>query len=105
MPLRKAFLDRLSTQTSIASQLASQAWGTTYAFQQQGVTPYYFWDTLTAAVLLDRSLATITNLTVRVVTDGASQGSTIEDPSGNLIEVALDANRERVENIFLDVLR
>ena len=104
VPLRKAFLDRLSTQTSIASQLASQAWGTTYNFQQQGVTPYYFWDTLTAAVMLDRSLATIASLKVRVVTDGASQGRTIEDPAGNLVEVALDANKERVEKIFLDVL-
>lgn len=105
VPLRKTFLDRLKTQPSVASQLASQAWGATYTFQQQGVTPYFFWDTLTAAVLLDRSLATITSLKVRVVTDGASQGRTVEDPAGTLVEVALDANRERVENIFLDVLR
>ena len=104
VPLRKEFLDRLSAQTSTASQLASQAWGTTYNFQQQGVTPYYFWDTLTAAVMLDRSLATITNLKIQVVTAGASQGRTMEDPAGNVVEVALDAKRESVEKIFLDML-
>ena len=104
VPLRKAFLDRLKTQPSIASQLASQAWGATYNFQQQGVTPYYFWDTLTAAAMLDRSIVTLENLRISVATAGASQGRTSEDTHGSLVEVALDADQDKVERIFLDLL-
>ena len=104
VPLRKAFLDRLSMQPSIASQLSAQAWGKTYNFQQQGVTPYYFWDTLTAAAMLDRSLVTLQNLRISVATGGTSQGRTSEDARGNLVEVALDADQDKVERIFLDLL-
>jgi purine nucleosidase len=104
VPLTPAFLDRLRAQPSVASQLAVQAWGVTYSQQQQGVTPYYFWDTLTAAALLDRTLVTLTHMKIRVVTDGASQGRTLEDPSGTSIEVALDASQSAVERTFIDVL-
>jgi purine nucleosidase len=102
VPLTRGFVDRLSAQSSVASQLASQSWR--LAATQEGTDPYYFWDTLTAAAMLDRSVVTIENLKVRVVTDGASQGRTVEDPNGTLIEVAVDASQEKVERMFLDVL-
>jgi purine nucleosidase len=102
VPLTRRFVDRLSAQPSIASQLASQAWR--LADAQEGAGQYYFWDTLTAAAMLDRSIVKIENLKVKVITDGASQGRTVEDPNGNPIEVAVDAAPEKVEAMFLDVL-
>jgi purine nucleosidase len=102
VPLARAFIDRLSAQTSVASQLATQSWR--IAWSQQGTDLYYFWDTLTAAALLDPSVVKTEQLKIRVITTGASQGRTIEDPSGSPIEVALDASREKVEQLFLKLL-
>jgi purine nucleosidase len=102
VPLARAFIDRLSAQTSVASQLAAQSWR--IAWTQQGTDLYYFWDTLTAAALLDPSVVRTEPLKIRVITTGASQGRTIEDPHGSPIEVALDASREKVEQLFLKLL-
>jgi purine nucleosidase len=102
VPLTQRFLDQLSAQSSVASQLAAQAWR--LAAVQPGTNQYYFWDTLTAAVMLDRNVVTMKNLKLRVLTNGASQGRTQEHANGNLVEVALDAYPERVERMFLDVL-
>jgi|SRR5271165_894119 len=100
VPLTRAFLDRLAAQPSVASQLAAQSW----RIAQQGIDRYYFWDTLTAAALLDPSVIKTEQLKIRVITAGASEGRTVEDPRGNPIEVALDASREKVEQMFLDLL-
>ena len=101
-PLTRAFLDRLGKQTAIASQLAVQAWRPVVA--QVGNDQYYFWDTLTAATLLEPSLVRTERLKIRVITEGASQGRTVEDPRGTPVDVALDADRDRVEKLFLTVL-
>jgi purine nucleosidase len=104
VPLTRKFIDRLANvagQPSIAAQLASQSWQLVAG--QEG-SQYYFWDTLTAAAMLDRSVVRIENLKVRVITEGPSQGRTIEDPNGSSIEVAVDADQERVEKLFLDIL-
>jgi inosine-uridine nucleoside N-ribohydrolase len=101
-PLTQPFLDRLGKQTAIASQLAVQSWLPVVA--QMGNEKYYFWDTLTAASLLDPGVVKTERLKIRVITTGASQGRTVEDPSGVPVDVALDADRERVEKLFLTVL-
>jgi inosine-uridine nucleoside N-ribohydrolase len=101
-PLTQAFLDRLGKQTSIASQLAVQSWRPVVA--QVGNDKYYFWDTLTAAALLEPGVVKTERLKIRVITAGTSQGRTVEDPHGTPVDVALDANRERVEQLFLRVL-
>jgi len=103
VPLARRFLDELGTQKSPASQIAEQAWR--LAASQPGTDQYYFWDTLTAAVLLDPSVVTIEKLKIRVVTEGASEGRTVEDPKGSPVDVAVDAKQERVERLFLEVLR
>jgi len=36
-----------------------------------------------------------------VITTGASQGRTIEDPQANPVEVGIDASREKAEQMFL----
>jgi purine nucleosidase len=102
VPLTRRFLDQLGAQSSAASQLAVQAWR--LAANQPGTDQYYFWDTLTAAVMLDPSIAKTENLKISVVTAGASQGRTREDPHGNPVQVAVDARQDRVERLFLDVL-
>jgi purine nucleosidase len=102
VPLTRGFIERLAAQPSLASQLAAQA--LRLALTSTGTDQYYFWDTLTAAALLDPSIVTTERLKIRVVTSGASQGRTIEDPRGRPLEVAIDASRERVEKMFLDLL-
>ena len=101
-PLTQAFLDRLGKQTAIASQLAVQAWRPLVA--QVGNDRYYFWDTLTAAALLEPGVVRTERLKIRVITTGASQGRTVEDPHGTPVDVALDADRDRVEALFLRTL-
>ena len=102
VPLTRAFLDRLAAQPAMASQIAAQSWRLVTA--QMGNVQYYFWDTLTAAALLDPSVVRTEALKIRVVTAGASQGRTVEDPRGSPVDVALDASREKVEEMFLDLL-
>jgi len=102
VPLTREFIDRLGRQPSIAARLAAQSWQLVAG--QESAEQYYFWDTLTAAAMLDRSLVAIENLKVRVITEGASQGRVLEDPAGTPVEVALDASRDKVENLFLNVL-
>jgi inosine-uridine nucleoside N-ribohydrolase len=69
-----------------------------------GNEQYFFWDTLTAATLLDPGVVRTERLKIRVITKGASQGRTVEDPRGTPVDVALDADRDRVEKLFLSVL-
>jgi inosine-uridine nucleoside N-ribohydrolase len=101
-PLTREFLDRLAKQPSAASQLAAQSWR--LVVELMGNEQYYFWDTLTAATLLDPSVVKTERLKISVTTTGASQGRTVEDPRGTPVDVALDTNRERVEQMFLTLL-
>lgn len=101
-PLSRAFVDRLARQPSIASQLAAQSWQ--LALKIVGPDQYYFWDTLTAAALIDPAVVRTERLKIKVITEGASQGRTIEDASGTPVDVALDASRDKVEQTFLRIL-
>lgn len=62
---------------------------------------HYLYDPVAAACLLDRSLVHTEQLPIRVVTEGASVGQTVEDPSAPVIEVALRLETDR----FYDLLR
>ena len=81
--------------------MASQSWSVATV---DASNPYYFWDTLTAAVLLDGSVVKTEPMRIRVETSGASQGRTVEDPRGARVDVAVDASQPRVERMFLDTL-
>jgi purine nucleosidase len=101
VPLRAAFVEQLARRPAGASQLAAQSLRPVVAeFGDQ----YYFWDTLTAAALLDPGVVATRRLKVKVLTSGPSQGRTVEAPDGAPIDVALDADRGRVERMFLDIL-
>jgi purine nucleosidase len=102
VPLTHSFLERLRAQSSVASQMAAQAWS--LVVSQTGNEKYFFWDTLTAAAILDPRVITTERLKIRVVTTGESQGRTVEEADGVPVDVALRADQQRVERMFLDVL-
>jgi purine nucleosidase len=101
VPLTPVFVDRLAKQPSVASQLAAQSWKVATL---DPANPYYFWDTLTAAALVNPELLKTEPLRIRIITSGASQGRAVVDPQGTRVDVALDASQRRVEQMFLDVL-
>ena len=66
---------------------------------------YYFWDTLAAAILTDTSLATFETKTLIIIEEeGNDSGRTQVSGNGTSIRVAVDADGERFEQLFLDTL-
>ena len=66
---------------------------------------YYFWDPLAAAIATEEGLATFREMTLVVVEEeGAESGRTLESDKGNIIRVAMTADRERFEALFLDAV-
>jgi pyrimidine-specific ribonucleoside hydrolase len=66
---------------------------------------YYFWDSLTAAILTDESLASFQNQNLCVVeTDGPESSRTKAGEGCPEMRVALSADAGRFEQIFLEVL-
>lgn len=65
----------------------------------------YWWDTLAAAVVTDIDLVTMEEMTLDVVTDGGPEmGRTVTSPDGSPARVAVAADRQRFETLFLAVL-
>ncbi|HEX3700067.1 MAG TPA: nucleoside hydrolase [Phenylobacterium sp.] len=101
VPMTPRFVAQLAARRATASQLAAQIMRpavTKYAGE------YYFWDALTAAVLIDPGVATVRSMKLKVLTTGSSQGRTVQDPHGAPVEVAVDADQAKVERLFLEVL-
>lgn len=66
---------------------------------------FQFWDTLTAAIFTDESIATFEEFHLNVVEeDGTESGYTKPDPNGPAIKVATNADREMFERLLLTVL-
>lgn len=66
---------------------------------------YYFWDPLAAAILTENSLATFETKTLIVVEgEGSEIGRTEESENGAAIRVAVQADSERFEQLFLETL-
>ena len=66
----------------------------------------YFWDQLTAAVMVDESLVTFEDRTVSVTTEGdpTEVGTLIDDPDGHPARVAIGADREAFEALYFTTL-
>lgn len=65
----------------------------------------FFWDPLAAAVALEPGLVETEDVALSVVTDeGADSGRTIRDEDGTAVTVAMDADREAVEQLLLATL-
>ncbi len=101
-PLTRAFVERLAAQSSDASQLAAAMMRV--ALSANGDSPYYFWDSMTAASLIDPGVVTTKTLKLKVSTDGRAQGRTVEAPDGSPVRVALDADGPRLEALVLSTL-
>jgi pyrimidine-specific ribonucleoside hydrolase len=66
---------------------------------------FYFWDPLAAAILTDASLATFETRTITVIEEEGNQsGRTQASEGGAPVRVAVDAEAERFEQLFLDTL-
>lgn len=66
---------------------------------------FFFWDSLAAAVLTDESIATIADMRIRVAEDeGSESGRTSEDETGTSVRVAIRADLQRFETLFLETL-
>jgi pyrimidine-specific ribonucleoside hydrolase len=66
---------------------------------------YYFWDPLAAAILTEDSLATFEDKTLIVIEEeGSESGRTQVSEAGASIRVAVNADSQRFEQLFLDTL-
>jgi pyrimidine-specific ribonucleoside hydrolase len=103
-PITLAFYERLAAdRTTAAAEFAYQALSQTQDFMASG--GYYFWDPLAAAILVDGSLAAFQEYRLEVVEEeGPDSGRTLASPSGHPVRVAVSADRERFEALFLDTL-
>jgi pyrimidine-specific ribonucleoside hydrolase len=64
---------------------------------------YYFWDPLAAAIATEEGLGTFREISLAVVEEeGAESGRTLESERGVIVRVAMTADRERFEELFLD---
>ena len=63
------------------------------------------WDSLTAAIVTDESLATFQEMSLVVIDEeGAESGRTAVSDSGHTMRVAISADQARFETLFLDAL-
>ena len=66
---------------------------------------YYFWDPLAAAIATEEGVATFQEMSLVVVEEeGPESGRTLESERGFIIRVAMTADRERLEALFLDAV-
>jgi pyrimidine-specific ribonucleoside hydrolase len=104
VPLTSAFYNRIkSSHASLEATFVFDVLTKQKAFIDSG--GYFFWDPLAAAILSDESLAIFENKNLCVVeTEGPESGWTKSDDGCPEIRVAVSANGERFEQIFLDAL-
>jgi purine nucleosidase len=102
VPVSVGFMEKLKRQQSPASRVVYEV--ITVLNKYIELESVYFWDTLTAAVALDPTLLTTERMKVKVVTDGVSQGRTLESNYGTEIDVALKVDRARFEKFVLSKL-
>jgi purine nucleosidase len=95
------FISRLEAQSdrSKASLLAFKLFSLVKGFE------YYFWDTLTAAAVIEPSIFTFKEIKIDVSTQGKSTGRiTTSIFGGRKVRVATAANRSQFENLVLSIL-
>jgi inosine-uridine nucleoside N-ribohydrolase len=104
VPLSIEFYNRLEDdRTNSVAEFVFQV----LAAQKENVRSgwYYFWDPLAAAVVRDEDLVSFQNLSLEVIeAKGPESGWTQKSAAGSSLRVALTADRERFESLFLDVI-
>jgi pyrimidine-specific ribonucleoside hydrolase len=111
VPLTLEFISRLERDrtTSVAEfvyrVLAEQAEFLNLREGNVRSGEYYFWDSLAAAIAIEGGLATFQEIPLIVVEEeGPEIGRTLESERGTIIRVAMTADRERFEALFLDAV-
>jgi len=102
LPVTKEFLEKLDSQsdTCRASMLAMKLWSLVKGFE------YYFWDTVTAAAVIDPGLFTFKEQRIDVATQGRTQGKTSTVLfGGRKVKVATGIQVEAFENLLLTILQ
>ena len=100
LPLTRGFLQQIDRCKQFRpARLAAAAWALAADYIEAG--GYYFWDTLTAAAVVDADILTTERVKLEVVVDGKSQGRTVETESGVAVDLGVDAKREAVEKLFI----
>ena len=104
VPLSIEFYNRLEVdRTTSVAEFVFQV----LAAQEENVRSgwYYFWDPLAAAVVRDEDLVSFQDLSLEVIeAEGPESGWTKKSAAGSSLRVALTADRERFESLFLDVI-
>ena len=101
VPVTRSLLERLeqnraTPEAEFTYQLLKKNWGLA------GSSGYRLWDTLTAALLTDDTLATWWNtIELRVIEEGPESGRTVAGEGGAKVRVALSADAEGFEELFL----
>lgn len=102
VPVTREFILRLDEQAEKyrASQLAAKLFSLVKGFN------YFFWDTLTAALVIRPELMTFKEQRVDIVTSGRSSGK-VQTPlfGGRKIRIAASVDVEKFENLVLEILR
>lgn len=66
---------------------------------------YYFWDPLAAAIATEEGLSAFREIPLVVVEgEGPESGRTLESENGFIVRVAMTADRDRFESLFLDAV-
>jgi pyrimidine-specific ribonucleoside hydrolase len=101
VPVERSFKRRLANEAATPSaRLADQLLATL----SPEAGPYYFWDSMAAAISTDRSLGNIWEGPIKVVEEGPEIGRTRLDANGAQIRYARGADRGRFEGLLLGVL-
>ncbi len=102
LPVTPEFLEKLDKQSDKykASLLAMKLWSLVKGFD------YYFWDTVTAAAVIDPSLFTFKDLRIDVSTQGKNIGKLSTAMfGGRKVKAAMGVEKEKFEDLLLNILR
>jgi pyrimidine-specific ribonucleoside hydrolase len=104
VPVTRKFYNALGKQAnSPAASFVHEMLGANLDFVGSG--GFQFWDTLTAAIFTDESLATYEQYDLRVVEqEGPQSGYTKPTDGGATVRVAVSADRDRFEQLLVTIL-
>ena len=104
VPVTTSFFKRLKSEHNTPeASFVFDVLTKNYGFIQSG--GFYFWDPLAAGILTDNSLATFETKTLTIIEEeGPESGRTKESESGMSMRVAVNADSQQFESLFLGAL-
>jgi purine nucleosidase len=95
VPVTTEFLDQIKD----SYPLLSQSWELSRRQVEAGI--YYFWDPLTAAVLIDSRVIQTQKMKISISTSAPNEGQTYVSDDGNEVDVAINADEPLFKSILL----